>query len=119
MLRLAPRPWLQARLGAVEDDNGAFSLEGAAASGGVGSGEAGTEAAAWDVYEGSGRGEGEAEGGAGEVRVAVGSATAGVAGWVETGGEAGSWGKGPAGSAPGPPNETTSKPKEVTNGLKC
>lgn len=33
--------------GCGEDDNGAFILEGAAASGGVGSREAGTEAAAW------------------------------------------------------------------------
>ena len=51
--------------------------------------------------------------------VAVGSAAAGVEGWVETGGEAGSWGKGPAGSAPGPPNGRTSRPNDVTNGLKC
>ena len=56
----------------------------------------------------------------GEVGVAVGSAAAGVdGGWVVTGGEAGSCGMGPAGSAPGPTNERTSKPKDVTNGLKC
>ena len=31
----------------------------------------------------------------------------------------GSCGMGPAGSALGPTNERTSKPKDVTNGLKC
>ena len=66
----------------------------------------------------SARGGAEAVAWAGEVSVAVGRATAVEGGWV-TGGDAGSWGKGPAGTAPGPTNERASKLKDVTNGWKC
>ena len=67
----------------------------------------------------AGREEAEALAGTGKGSVAVPMSTAGVEGGNGCGGEAGSWGKGSTGSAPGPTKVSASKPKEVTNGLKC